>query len=39
VEIFERLAWYDWFTVMALYVTAPPETGGLGFSRRRAATS
>jgi POT family proton-dependent oligopeptide transporter len=32
MEIFERLAWYGWFTVMALYVTAPPETGGLGFS-------
>jgi dipeptide/tripeptide permease len=32
MEIFERLSWYGWFTVMALYVTAPPETGGLGFS-------
>ncbi|MCP4250624.1 MAG: MFS transporter [bacterium] len=32
MEIFERLSWYGWFTVMALYVTAPPETGGLGFT-------
>ncbi len=32
MEIFERLSWYGWFTVMALYVTAPPENGGLGFS-------
>ncbi len=32
MEIFERLSWYGWFTVMALYVTAPPNTGGLGFS-------
>ena len=32
MEIFERLSWYGWFTVMALYVTAKPETGGLGFS-------
>ena len=32
MEIFERLSWYGWFTVMALYVTAPVENGGLGFS-------
>ena len=32
MEIFERLSWYGWFTVMALYVTAPPENGGLGFT-------
>ncbi|MBI3924462.1 MAG: MFS transporter [Armatimonadetes bacterium] len=32
MEIFERLSWYGWFAVMALYVTAPPENGGLGFS-------
>lgn len=32
MEIFERLSWYGWYTVMALYVTAPRETGGLGFS-------
>jgi len=32
MEIFERLSWYGWFTVMALYVTGSIETGGLGFS-------
>ncbi len=32
MEIFERMAWYGWFTVMALYVTGSVETGGLGFS-------
>ena len=32
MEIFERMSWYGWFTVMALYVTAPVETGGLGFT-------
>jgi POT family proton-dependent oligopeptide transporter len=32
MEIFERMAWYGWFTVMALYVTGSIETGGLGFS-------
>jgi len=31
MEIFERLSWYGWFTVMALYVTGSIETGGLGF--------
>ena len=32
IEIFERMSWYGWFTVMALYVTGSVETGGLGFS-------
>ncbi len=32
MEIFERMAWYGWFTVMALYVTGSVATGGLGFS-------
>lgn len=32
MEIFERLAWYGWFTVMPVYVTGSVETGGLGFS-------
>ena len=32
MEIFERMSWYGWFTVMALYVTGPVETGGLGFT-------
>ncbi len=32
MEIFERMSWYGWFTVAALYITGAPETGGLGFS-------
>jgi dipeptide/tripeptide permease len=32
MEIFERMSWYGWFTVMALYVTGSVATGGLGFS-------
>ena len=32
MEIFERMAWYGWFTVMPLYVTGSIATGGLGFS-------
>lgn len=32
MEIFERMSWYGWFTVMAVYVTGDVRTGGLGFS-------
>jgi len=32
MEIFERMSWYGMFTVLALYVTAPTATGGLGFT-------
>lgn len=32
MEIFERLAWYGWFTVSSLYITGSVETGGLGFT-------
>ena len=32
MEIFERMSWYGWFTVMALYVTGSTQTGGLGFT-------
>jgi dipeptide/tripeptide permease len=32
MEIFERMSWYGWFTVMAIYVTGSVATGGLGFS-------
>ncbi len=32
MEIFERMSWYGWFTVMPLYVTGAVATGGLGFS-------
>ncbi len=38
MEIFERLSWYGWFTVMALYVTGSPDTGGLGFSTETRGT-
>ena len=32
MEIFERMSWYGWYTVMALYVTGTVETGGLGYT-------
>ncbi len=32
LEIFERLAWYGFFTVSSLYITAPQSQGGLGFT-------
>lgn len=32
MEIFERLAWYGFFTVSSLYMTTAPQRGGLGFS-------
>ncbi len=32
MEIFERMSWYGWFTVMPLYVTGTVATGCLGFS-------
>lgn len=32
MEIFERLAWYGFFTVSSLYMTTPSAHGGLGFS-------
>lgn len=32
MEIFERLAWYGFFTVSSLYMTSPSEQGGLGFT-------
>lgn len=32
MEIFERLAWYGFFTVSSLYMTTPSDQGGLGFS-------
>ncbi len=38
MEIFERMAWYGWFTVMALYVTGSTQTGGLGFSTETRGT-
>lgn len=32
MEIFERMAWYGFWAVSTLYLTAPAEQGGLGFS-------
>ena len=32
LEIFERIAWYGFFTVSSLYMSSSPEAGGLGFS-------
>jgi MFS family permease len=32
MEIFERMAWYGFFAVAALYMTGPIETGALGFT-------
>ncbi len=32
MEIFERLAWYGFFTVSSLYMTSPIIQGGMGFN-------
>ena len=32
MEIFERLAWYGFFSLSSLYMTSPASQGGLGFS-------
>jgi len=32
MEIFERMGWYGFYAVSALYLTGPIEDGGLGFS-------
>ena len=32
LEIFERIAWYGFFTVSSLYMSSSPEAGGLGFT-------
>lgn len=32
MEIFERLAWYGFFTLSSLYMSSGVESGGLGFS-------
>jgi len=32
IEIFERMAWYGFYTVSSLYITGAVETGGLGFT-------
>ena len=35
MEIFERLAWYGFFTLSSLYMTSPSQQGGLGFSEQQ----
>jgi len=32
MEIFERMAWYGFYSVSSLYITGAVETGGLGFT-------
>lgn len=32
MEIFERLAWYGFFSLSSIYLTSPVSQGGLGFS-------
>jgi len=32
MEIFERMAWYGFYTVSSLYITGAVETGALGFT-------
>jgi len=34
MEIFERMAWYGFFTVSSLYITGAVSEGGLGFSNQ-----
>lgn len=34
MEIFERLAWYGFFTLSSLYMTSPANQGGLGFNEQ-----
>lgn len=38
MEILERLAWYGSFGILSLYVTAPPELGGLGATEQQRGT-
>jgi len=38
MEIFERLAWYGFFTVSSLYMTSPVLQGGMGFSDTQRGT-
>ncbi|MFA8300421.1 MAG: MFS transporter [Hyphomicrobiales bacterium] len=35
MELFERLAWYGMFMILAIYLTGPVEKGGLGFSQEQ----
>ena len=38
MEIFERMGWYGFYAVSALYLTGPVDEGGLGFSTGVAPT-
>lgn len=38
MEMFERIAWYGLFTVLALYLTNSTDTGALGFSQTQKGT-
>lgn len=35
MEIFERLAWYGFFTLSSLYMTTPVAQGGVGFTEEQ----
>ena len=38
MEIFERMAWYGFFTVSSLYITGAVAEGGLGFTSEQRGT-
>jgi len=38
MEIFERMAWYGFFSVSSLYITGAVTDGGLGFSSEQRGT-
>ena len=38
MEIFERMAWYGFFTVSSLYITGAVSEGGLGFTSEQRGT-
>ncbi|MBC8205416.1 MFS transporter [bacterium] len=38
MEIFERMAWYGFFSVSSLYITGAVEEGGLGFTSEQRGT-
>ena len=35
LEVFERIAWYGFFTVSSIYMSTSPSAGGLGFSEQQ----
>jgi MFS family permease len=38
MEIFERMAWYGFFTISSLYITGAVAEGGLGFTSEQRGT-